>query len=252
VLPQVLEGHTRPVLSLAWSATHLFSGSYDHTIRVWDLNTLAKVTILSGALNCLLNTRLQPLHCSCTVEERVAERWLCHAQATKTLSARLRWRARNSSAAATTIRWGFGTPQRSRALALLTGTLVRKFLGRVWAPLRCPCRAHVLREARTNHLRAERYLGSFLRAGPVRTLAVACGRVFSGSYDKTVRAWDVDTLQCLGVLEGHKARSSAACSSRVLQPLSRKQNRHSHHGAQSFPLPRPSSLPPLRPFQHAH
>lgn len=47
--PQVLEGHTRPVLSLAWSATHLFSGSYDHTIRVWDLNSLAKVTILSGA-----------------------------------------------------------------------------------------------------------------------------------------------------------------------------------------------------------
>lgn len=47
--PQVLEGHTRPVLSLAWSATHLFSGSYDHTIRVWDLNSLQKVTILTGA-----------------------------------------------------------------------------------------------------------------------------------------------------------------------------------------------------------
>lgn len=44
-------------------------------------------------------------------------------------------------------------------------------------------------------------------AGPVRTLAVASGRVFSGSYDKTVRAWDVETLQCLGVLEGHKART---------------------------------------------
>ena len=40
--------------------------------------------------------------------------------------------------------------------------------------------------------------------GPVRTLVVAAGRLFSGSYDRTVRAWDVNALSCLGVLEGHK------------------------------------------------
>ena len=39
--------------------------------------------------------------------------------------------------------------------------------------------------------------------GPVRTLAVAGGRVFSGSYDKTVRAWDADTLRCAATLVGH-------------------------------------------------
>ena len=37
----------------------------------------------------------------------------------------------------------------------------------------------------------------------VRALAVAGGRLFSGSYDSTVRVWDENTLQCLDVLKGH-------------------------------------------------
>lgn len=39
-LPQVLESHTRPVLSLAMCGNRLFSGSYDYSIRVWNLDTL--------------------------------------------------------------------------------------------------------------------------------------------------------------------------------------------------------------------
>lgn len=37
----------------------------------------------------------------------------------------------------------------------------------------------------------------------VRALAVADGRLFSGSYDSTVRVWDENTLQNLAVLKGH-------------------------------------------------
>lgn len=37
---QVLESHTRPVLSLAIAGNRLFSGSYDYSIRVWNLDTL--------------------------------------------------------------------------------------------------------------------------------------------------------------------------------------------------------------------
>lgn len=37
----------------------------------------------------------------------------------------------------------------------------------------------------------------------VRTLAVYGGRLFSGSYDGTVKVWDIDTLECLKTLTGH-------------------------------------------------
>lgn len=47
-LAQVLEEHSRPVLSLAVSGTRLFSGSYDYTIRVWDLETMAREATLRG------------------------------------------------------------------------------------------------------------------------------------------------------------------------------------------------------------
>lgn len=39
-------------------------------------------------------------------------------------------------------------------------------------------------------------------SGPVRTLVYSGGRMFSGSYDKTVRVWDVTTLKCLATLQG--------------------------------------------------
>ncbi len=37
----------------------------------------------------------------------------------------------------------------------------------------------------------------------MRALAVANNRLFSGSYDGTVKVWDVDTLVCLKTLAGH-------------------------------------------------
>ena len=37
----------------------------------------------------------------------------------------------------------------------------------------------------------------------VRALSVANGRLFSGSYDGTVRVWDIETLACLRTLAGH-------------------------------------------------
>ena len=48
VVWQVLEDHTRPVLSLAVAGDKLFSGSYDYTIRVWSLDSLQRVKTLTG------------------------------------------------------------------------------------------------------------------------------------------------------------------------------------------------------------
>lgn len=49
--------------------------------------------------------------------------------------------------------------------------------------------------------------------GPVRTLVYSNGRMFSGSYDKTVRVWDMEHLTCVRVLTGHSGAVRAlACS----------------------------------------
>ena len=37
----------------------------------------------------------------------------------------------------------------------------------------------------------------------VRALAMADNKLFSGSYDGTVKVWDVETLECLKTLAGH-------------------------------------------------
>ncbi|KAG8045930.1 hypothetical protein GUJ93_ZPchr0008g13381 [Zizania palustris] len=42
----ILSGHERPVISLSVSATRLYSGSLDKTIKVWDLKTLQCVQTL--------------------------------------------------------------------------------------------------------------------------------------------------------------------------------------------------------------
>ena len=52
---QVLEDHTRPVLSLAVTDRKLFSGSYDYTIKVWSLDTLQRLKTLTGARRTLLH-----------------------------------------------------------------------------------------------------------------------------------------------------------------------------------------------------
>jgi len=51
---QVLEDHSRPVLSLAIADNKLFSGSYDYTIKVWSLDTLQRLKTLTGRLLILI------------------------------------------------------------------------------------------------------------------------------------------------------------------------------------------------------
>ena len=42
------------------------------------------------------------------------------------------------------------------------------------------------------------------------------GHMFSGSYDKTVRVWDVDNLTCLATLQGHSGAVRALAASPTL------------------------------------
>lgn len=50
-------------------------------------------------------------------------------------------------------------------------------------------------------------------SGPVRTLAACGGLMFSGSYDKAVRAWDVATLELKATCTGHSGAVRALVAS---------------------------------------
>lgn len=62
---QVLEDHSRPVLSLAIADNKLFSGSYDYTIKVWSLDTLQRLKTLTGRTSWKM-----PKQESCIVEAK--------------------------------------------------------------------------------------------------------------------------------------------------------------------------------------
>jgi F-box and WD-40 domain protein 7 len=172
----VLEDHTRPVLCLAISNGHLYSGSYDYSIKA-RLSKL-KVVWLAGPLRFV-----------------VAAHYLCSAcGASCTLCVPQVWELSTLSR----IRTLFGHTDAVRALAAVSGRLFSASYDatvRVWSESEYTCEG-VLKG----------------HSGPVRALAVAdvgsgpglaLATLFSGSYDKTVRAWDVSTLRCRGVLRGH-------------------------------------------------
>lgn len=45
---KTLSGHTGPVRTLVYSGGHIFSGSYDKTVRVWDTHELRCLAVLQG------------------------------------------------------------------------------------------------------------------------------------------------------------------------------------------------------------
>ncbi|CAM8907341.1 unnamed protein product [Rhodiola kirilowii] len=50
-----LPGHDKAVVSLAVGGSHLYTGSLDHTIKVWDLNTLECLQTLTGHSDAVMS-----------------------------------------------------------------------------------------------------------------------------------------------------------------------------------------------------
>jgi len=174
---KVLEGHERPVLSLALSPTHLFSGSYDATVRVWCLRTLRRVAVLEGHSDAVRALALAPLH-----------NRLYSASYDGTLRA---WSA-DGLAAAGTLR-GHSGPVRAlcvcaRSTRLASASYDRTV--RLW-----DAASGAALGVLAGHEEAVRALCACGEGG--RLLA-------SGSDDRTVRLWDAATLACLALCRGHE------------------------------------------------
>ena len=189
--PQVLESHTRPVLSLAVCGNRLFSGSYDYSIRVWNLATLQREKTLTG-------------HADAVRALAVAGNKVFSASYDGTVKVGLdgcwwwwqAWGARRAQLPSALMRCAL-VPAYCAASA--RSVLLLTILHRpAWCPLQ-------VWDAET--LTCLATLAG--HQGPVRTL-VRCGdKIFSGSYDKTVSwcfgaAWRSARPGMDGGLEGRE------------------------------------------------
>jgi WD40 repeat protein len=51
--------------------------------------------------------------------------------------------------------------------------------------------------------------------GAIYCISVVGTNLFSGSYDNTIRVWDLKTMECVQVLKGHTSKVEAICTSLV-------------------------------------
>jgi WD40 repeat protein len=185
---RVLEGHTALVTSVAVSANGrcAVSGSHDHTLRVWNLNTGACLRVLEG-----------------------------HSDAVSSVAVCADGRRAISGSWDTTLRvWNLDTGE---CLRVLRGHSNYVSSVAVSADDR-----RVVSGSWDNTVRAwDLNTGTSLRVLDGHTDEVTsvalCGdgrRALSGSKDRTLRVWNLDTGACLHVLEGHSGRviSVAVCT----------------------------------------
>lgn len=205
----VLEDHTRPVLSLTISNGRLYSGSYDFSIKVWNLSTLTKHKTLTGhtdAVRALTTAGGRLFSGSYDGTIRVwDETSLACLEVLKGHSGPVRTLVHCSgmifsgSYDKTVRAWSIQTLEcqatlsgHTSAVRALVASHTKVFSGsddttiKVWDPTTLTC-VRTLEGHEDN----------------VRVLTVGPKHLFSGSWDKTIRVWDIETLECLRVLEGH-------------------------------------------------
>ncbi|KAK3280071.1 hypothetical protein CYMTET_12078 [Cymbomonas tetramitiformis] len=229
----VLEGHTDAVRALAVAGGRLFSGSYDNTVRVWDLETLQCVRTLdvhTGPVRTLVTARNRIFSGS---YDRTVSVWdvhtlvhvgtlTGHTEAVRALAAGGRYVFSGSDDTCVRV-WDAETLDCIRTLRghhdnvrVLAVSREHLYSGswdktiRVWDLARClttlfVAQAQVLLTCWWAYvvkgLDCHQVLHGHAEA--VLALTVARGHLVSGSYDMTVRFWDLRNLRCVRKCEGH-------------------------------------------------
>ncbi|KAI8811357.1 quinon protein alcohol dehydrogenase-like superfamily [Cladochytrium replicatum] len=192
---QTLKGHTDGVLCLQQDTRRavLITGSYDHTVRIWNLNTGACEKVLTGhrgIVNALQfdETKLVTGSSDCTIKIWSLRTFACvrtlegHASGVRCLNFDER-RIATGSAEGHIYIWDFSTAKRN--LLRGHGEAVNKI---------------------------QMYGGQYL---------------FSCSDDSDIRLWDLQSLTTLHTFKGHVA---AVMSLQVQFPQRHHHGESSHHG----------------------
>ncbi|KAK0818939.1 hypothetical protein LTR75_002395 [Friedmanniomyces endolithicus] len=167
---KVFRGHTNGVMCLQFDDHVLMSGSYDTTVKVWDVNTGEELRTLRGhtsGIRCLQfdDTKLMTGGLDCTIKL-----------------------------------WNWRTGQCLRTFPAHTGGIITlHFSGRYVASgsMDKTIRVWDWEAKQTYLLRGHtNWVNSVKIDEASRTL-------FSASDDLTVRLWDLDTRECIKVFEGH-------------------------------------------------
>lgn len=220
---RTLRGHTNFVSSVAMSpdGQYVVSGSWDHSVRVWSLQTSQCVATLQGHTSDVESVAVSPdgQHVVSGSGDGTVRVWvLLTGQCMTTLRGHL---GLVSSVAVSpdgqhivSGSWDYTV----RVWTLLTGQYLRTLHGHtrgVFGVAVSPDGQHIVSGGWDNTVRLWSLpTGQCMRtlqghSGNVRSVAVSPDgqHIVSGSYDKTVRLWSPQTGQCVATIEEEKVTS---------------------------------------------
>ena len=216
---RVLEGHTRPVWSVALHADgrRAVTGSWDKTVRVWDLDTGACLRTLHGHTDGVTSVALHVdgRRAVTGSEDKTVRVWdldtgAClrvlegHTDGVRSVALHADGRRAVTG----------GEDKTVRVWDLDTGACLRVLEGHTDGVRSVALHADGRRAVTGSWDKTVRVwdldTGACLKtlhghAGHVESVALHADgqRAVTGSWDKMVRVWDLDTGACLHVLEGH-------------------------------------------------
>ncbi|KAI8575240.1 hypothetical protein K450DRAFT_262753 [Umbelopsis ramanniana AG] len=161
--------HTASVLCLQYDHRFIISGSSDKTIKQWDINTGELIRSLNGHTESVLNLRFDENHIVSCSKDRTVRVWSVHS-----------------------------------------GSVLRRLVGHRAAVNACQFKDNLIVSAsgdRTIKL-WDLETGACLRTFDSHSRGIACvqfdGKIIvSGSSDQTIKVWDVATGECTQTLTGH-------------------------------------------------